>query len=159
MLADELGYDSLWVYDHFHNVPVPAHETMFECWTTLAAISQRTTPHPPRPDGRLRAVPQPRAAGQDHVEHRRHVAAGGSTGASVPAGTTHEFKAYGYDFPSNADRIRMLRETVEIVKLDVDRARRDLRGPHFSVDGRAVRPQAGAVSRTRRSGSVAAASS
>ena len=23
VLADELGYDSLWVYDHFHNVPVP----------------------------------------------------------------------------------------------------------------------------------------
>ena len=42
-LAEALGYDSLWVYDHFHNVPVPAHETMFECWTTLAAISQRTS--------------------------------------------------------------------------------------------------------------------
>ena len=42
-LADELGYDSIWVYDHFHNVPVPAHETMFECWTTLAALSQRTS--------------------------------------------------------------------------------------------------------------------
>ena len=35
VLAEELGYDSLWVYDHFHNVPTPAHETMFECWTTL----------------------------------------------------------------------------------------------------------------------------
>ena len=42
-LAEELGYDSLWVYDHFHNVPRPAQEAMFECWTTLAAISQRTS--------------------------------------------------------------------------------------------------------------------
>ena len=42
-LAEQLGYDSIWVYDHFHNVPVPAHDTMFECWTTLAALSQRTT--------------------------------------------------------------------------------------------------------------------
>jgi hypothetical protein len=42
-MAEELGYDSLWVFDHFHNVPRPAHETMFECWTTLAAISQRTS--------------------------------------------------------------------------------------------------------------------
>src|SRR5436305_14355645 len=42
-LAEELGLDSLWVYDHFHNVPVPAHETVFECWTTMAAISQRTS--------------------------------------------------------------------------------------------------------------------
>ena len=39
----ELGYDSIWLYDHFHNVPVPAHEAVFECWATMAAISQRTS--------------------------------------------------------------------------------------------------------------------
>src|SRR4028119_1599449 len=43
LLAEDLGYDSIWVYDHFHNVPRPAHEAVFECWTTMAAISQRTT--------------------------------------------------------------------------------------------------------------------
>ena len=42
-LAEELGYDSIWVYDHFHNVPRPAHEAVFECWTTMAAVSQRTS--------------------------------------------------------------------------------------------------------------------
>ena len=41
--AEELGYDSLWVYDHVHNVPQPAQEAVFECWTTIAAISQRTS--------------------------------------------------------------------------------------------------------------------
>src|SRR5947209_18411838 len=41
--AEELGYDSVWVYDHFHNVPRPAHEAVFECWTTVAALSQLTT--------------------------------------------------------------------------------------------------------------------
>ncbi|MFZ9518234.1 MAG: LLM class flavin-dependent oxidoreductase, partial [Ilumatobacteraceae bacterium] len=41
--AEQLGYDSIWVYDHFHNVPKPAHEAVFECWTTIAAISQRTS--------------------------------------------------------------------------------------------------------------------
>ena len=42
-LAEELGFDSLWLYDHFHNVPVPAHEAMFECWTTMAALTQVTS--------------------------------------------------------------------------------------------------------------------
>ena len=42
VLIEDLGYDSLWVYDHFHNVPKPANEAVFECWTTMAAISQRT---------------------------------------------------------------------------------------------------------------------
>ena len=41
--AEAAGYDSLWVYDHFHNVPTPAHEAVFECWTTMAALSQRTS--------------------------------------------------------------------------------------------------------------------
>ena len=43
VLAEELGYDSIWVYDHFHNVPRPAGEAVFECWTTMAAISQLTS--------------------------------------------------------------------------------------------------------------------
>jgi alkanesulfonate monooxygenase SsuD/methylene tetrahydromethanopterin reductase-like flavin-dependent oxidoreductase (luciferase family) len=45
-LAERLGYDSIWVYDHFHNVPVPAHETVFECWTTLTAIGGSTFGEP-----------------------------------------------------------------------------------------------------------------
>jgi alkanesulfonate monooxygenase SsuD/methylene tetrahydromethanopterin reductase-like flavin-dependent oxidoreductase (luciferase family) len=42
-LAEALGYDSIWVYDHIHNVPRAAHEAVFECWTMLAALSQRTS--------------------------------------------------------------------------------------------------------------------
>ena len=42
-LIEDLGYDSIWVYDHFHNVPRPAHEAVFECWTTIAALSQATS--------------------------------------------------------------------------------------------------------------------
>ena len=38
--AEELGYDSIWLYDHFHNVPQPAHEAVFECWTTIAALAE-----------------------------------------------------------------------------------------------------------------------
>ena len=59
-LAEQLGYDSIWVYDHFHNVPRPAHEAVFECWTTIAAVSQLHQPHPARPDGRLQRLPQSR---------------------------------------------------------------------------------------------------
>jgi len=41
--AEQLGYDSLWVYDHFHNVPKPSHEAVFECWTTMAALAEATS--------------------------------------------------------------------------------------------------------------------
>ena len=46
--AEELGYDSVWVYDHVHNVPTPAHEAVFECWTTRRRDQPAHQPHPAR---------------------------------------------------------------------------------------------------------------
>src|SRR3954452_9511149 len=43
VLAEQLGYDSVWVYDHFHNVPVAAQEAVFECGPVMPAVSQRTS--------------------------------------------------------------------------------------------------------------------
>ena len=37
--AEKLGFDSVWLYDHFHTYPMPALETTFECWTSTAAIA------------------------------------------------------------------------------------------------------------------------
>lgn len=36
--AEALGFDSVWLYDHFHTVPVPTQEVTFECWMSTAAI-------------------------------------------------------------------------------------------------------------------------
>ena len=41
---DEAGWESLWVYDHFHTFPRKEVEATFEAWTmmaTLAAITRR----------------------------------------------------------------------------------------------------------------------
>ena len=114
-LAEALGYDSIWVYDHFHNVPVPAHEAVFECWTTLAALSQRTS--------RVRLGQMVGCAAYRNpgllakITSNIDVMSGGRLDWGIGAGWyEHEFRAYGYDFPPAADRIRMLRETVEIVR-------------------------------------------
>src|SRR5213080_2050675 len=32
--ADEIGFDSAWLVDHFHTVPHPSQEVTFESWTT-----------------------------------------------------------------------------------------------------------------------------
>ncbi len=41
--ADETGaYDSIWLYDHFHTVPTPEKETVFECWTSTAGLTRDT---------------------------------------------------------------------------------------------------------------------
>lgn len=138
--AERLGYDSVWVYDHFHNVPVPAHETMFECWTTLAAISQQTS--------RVRLGQMVSCAGYRNpalvakITSSLDVISGGRLDWGIGAGWyDQEYRAYGYDYPSNADRIRMLRETVEIVKLMWSEADATYEGRHFRVDGAQCDPK------------------
>jgi F420-dependent oxidoreductase-like protein len=114
-LAEELGYDSLWVYDHFHNVPRPAHEAVFECWTTLAAISQRTS--------RIRlgqmvgcnSYRQPSLLAK--ITSTLDVISGGRLDWGIGAGWyENEYQGYGYEFSSPRVRIGMLREAVEIVR-------------------------------------------
>jgi len=140
VLAEELGYDSLWVYDHFHNVPVPAHETMFEAWTTLAAISQRTSRiHLGQMVG---CAPYRNPGLLAKITSNIDVISGGRLDLGIGAGWyEHEYKAYGYGFPPAADRIRMLRETVEIVKLMWTRPDATYEGRFFSVDGAQCDPK------------------
>jgi F420-dependent oxidoreductase-like protein len=114
-LAEELGYDSLWVYDHFHNVPRPAHEAVFECWTTMAAISQRTSRIRL---GQMVGCNSYRSPGLlAKITSTIDVISGGRLDWGIGAGWyENEYKGYGYDFPKPKDRIGMLRETVEIVR-------------------------------------------
>ena len=113
--AEELGYDSIWVYDHFHNVPRPAHEAVFECWTTIAAISQRTS--------RIRLGQMVGCTSYRNpgllakITSTIDVISGGRLDWGIGAGWyENEYRAYGYEFPKPKDRIGMLRETVEIVR-------------------------------------------
>ena len=39
---ESLGYESLWVYDHFHTVPEPTQEVTYEAWTLMAALASTT---------------------------------------------------------------------------------------------------------------------
>jgi F420-dependent oxidoreductase-like protein len=131
-LADELGFDSIWVYDHFHNVPVPANETMFEAWTTLAALSQRTK--------NVRLGQMVTCAGYRmpgllaKITSSLDVISGGRLDWGIGAGWyDQEYKAYGYAYPSNADRIRILKETVEIVKAMWSEPEVTYTGRHFTL--------------------------
>ena len=115
VLAEELGFDSIWVYDHFHNVPKPAHEAVFECWTTIAAISQRTSRIRL---GQMVGCNSYRNPGLlAKITSTVDVISGGRLDWGIGAGWyENEYKGYGYEFAKPSDRIGMLRETVEIVK-------------------------------------------
>src|SRR5260370_21612073 len=40
--ADEVGFESAWLVDHFHTIPYPSQEVTFECWTTTAPVARDT---------------------------------------------------------------------------------------------------------------------
>jgi len=115
VLAEELGYDSIWVYDHFHNVPRPSHEAVFECWTTMAAISQRTSRIRL---GQMVGCNSYRSPGLlAKITSTLDVISGGRLDWGIGAGWyENEYKGYGYEFPAPKVRIGMLAETVEIVR-------------------------------------------
>jgi F420-dependent oxidoreductase-like protein len=139
-LADDLGFDSLWVYDHFHNVPRPAHETMFECWTTLAALSQVTSRI--KLGQMVGCAPYRNPALLAKITSNIDVMSGGRLVWGIGAGWyQHEFDGYGYEFLPAADRIRVLRETVEIVKALWSEPDVTYEGRHFRLKGAQCDPK------------------
>src|SRR5258707_5915764 len=112
--ADELGFESAWLVDHFHTIPHPSQEVTFECWTTTAAVARDTK--------RIRigqavtcnsyrnpALLAKMASTVDVLSH-------GRLNFGIGAGWyEHEYRAYGYDYPEAPDRLRRLREAVQVI--------------------------------------------
>jgi len=112
--AEALGFDSIWLYDHFHTVPTPMQEVTFECWTSTAALARDTN--------RVRigqivtcngyrnpALLAKMASTVDTLSH-------GRLNFGIGAGWyEHEFLAFGYDFPDGPTRLRQLRDAVQII--------------------------------------------
>jgi F420-dependent oxidoreductase-like protein len=138
--AEELGYDNVWVYDHVHNVPVPAHEAVFECWTTIAAISQRTSRV--RLGQMVGCTSYRNPALLAKITSTVDVISGGRLDWGIGAGWYEgEYKAYGYEFRSAGTRIAMLNDCVEIVKRMWTEADATYEGEHFSVRGAQCDPK------------------
>jgi F420-dependent oxidoreductase-like protein len=140
VLAEQLGYDSIWVYDHFHNVPVPAHEAVFECWTVMAAISQRTSRI--RLGQMVGCAPYRNPGLLAKITSTVDVISGGRLDWGIGAGWyDNEFRGYGYEFPEAKVRIGMLRETVEIVKAMWSEPDVTYEGRHYQLAGAQCDPK------------------
>jgi F420-dependent oxidoreductase-like protein len=114
-LAERLGYEHLWVYDHVETVPRREPTHVFEAFTTLAALSQRTTAIRL---GQLVTCSSYRAAGLLAKEAAVvDVLSGGRLILGLGAGWyEREYQAYGYRFPPPGERLEILEETVRAVR-------------------------------------------
>jgi F420-dependent oxidoreductase-like protein len=140
LTAEELGYDSIWVYDHFHNVPTPAHEAVFECWTTIAALAQATSTIRLGQMVSCTSYRPPTLTAK--ITSSIDVISGGRLDWGVGAGWyDHEYRAYGYEYPKPAVRIGMLREAVEVVKTMWTEPDASYEGRYYTVAGAQCDPK------------------
>jgi alkanesulfonate monooxygenase SsuD/methylene tetrahydromethanopterin reductase-like flavin-dependent oxidoreductase (luciferase family) len=114
-LAEELGYDHLWVYDHVETVPRRAPTHVFEAYTMLAALSQRTAVIGL---GQLVTCSSYRNAGMLAKEAACvDVYSGGRLILGLGAGWYgEEYGSYGFPFLPPAERLEALEETVRAVR-------------------------------------------
>jgi F420-dependent oxidoreductase-like protein len=134
------GFESLWVYDHFHTVPEPTQEVTYEAWTLMAALAATTdtvrlgqtcTCNTYRPPAYLAKV----AASID-------VISGGRLEMGIGAGWyEHEHDGYGYDFLSPGGRLGMLREGVEIMKALWTEDEVTYEGKYYNLQGAICQPK------------------
>jgi F420-dependent oxidoreductase-like protein len=137
--ADAGPWESIWVYDHFHTVPVPTDEATHEAWSLMAAFAATTS--------RVRLGQMCTCMGYRNPTYLAKVAAtcdvisGGRVEMGIGGGWyEHEWKAYGYGFPGAGERLRMLDEGVQIMRQSWTEGVATLDGEHYQVDGAICRP-------------------
>jgi F420-dependent oxidoreductase-like protein len=137
--AEDGPFESVWVFDHFHTVPVPTQEATHEAWTLMAALAAATT--------RVRLGQMCTCMGYRNPAYLAKVAAtvdvisGGRAEMGIGAGWyEHEWRAYGYGFPGAGDRIGMLDEGVQIMRQLWTTGTATLDGKHYQVNGAICRP-------------------
>src|SRR5262245_28938544 len=133
-IAERAGYEHLWVYDHVETVPRREPTHMFEAFTTLAALAQHTSTIKL---GQLVTCAAYRNAGLLAKEAACvDVFSGGRLIFGIGGGWyEREYQAYGIPFPAAGTRLRILEETLEVVKRLWTEETVDYQGKHLAFDG------------------------
>jgi F420-dependent oxidoreductase-like protein len=112
--AEDLGFESLWAFDHFHTVPEPTDEITFESFSLLSALAMVTE------NVRLghmvicTAFRNPGLTAK--LASTIDVISGGRFEVGIGAGwKKDEWVAYGYGFPPIGERISTFEEHLEVI--------------------------------------------
>jgi F420-dependent oxidoreductase-like protein len=112
--ADRLGFESIWIFDHFHTIPRPTDEITFESFTSLSALAALTERvrlgHIVICTGyRNPALTAKMISTMDSIS-------GGRMDLGIGAGwKKDEWLAYGYGFPETKERLARLGDDLEVI--------------------------------------------
>ena len=129
--AERLGFESIWMYDHFHTVPRPSDEITFESFTSLAALAALTE--------RIRlghivictAFRNPALTAK--MISTLDTISGGRMELGIGAGWKRdEWLAYGYGFPETPERLARLGDDLGVIAAMLEGDRHQ----HATYEGR-----------------------
>jgi F420-dependent oxidoreductase-like protein len=136
-LAEEVGFDSVWLADHFFGV---GGEDPLEAWTEMSAVAAVTKRvelgflvlcNNYRPPALLAKM----AATLDEISGGRLILGYGAGWFSL------EYEAYGYDFPNIRTRLEQLEEGLEILKKMWTEDAATFHGFHYNIEGARCLPK------------------
>ncbi len=132
--AEQLGFESLWVFDHFHTVPTPTDEITFESFSVLSALAMATT--------RVRLGHMVICTGFRNpaltakLASTIDVISGGRFELGIGAGwKEEEWRAYGYGFPTLGERMAALGDHLEVILAMLRPGRASYEGEYAHVRG------------------------
>jgi F420-dependent oxidoreductase-like protein len=138
--VEDLGFDSVWTFDHLLPFAGPDDRPCFETLTTLAAMAVLTS----RArigvlvNGVLYRSPAVLAKAAAQVDEM----SGGRLDFSLGAAwAEREFKAYGLDFPPLAERYARLDEALQLVKSLWSQDRTTFRGRFYQAEEAPCNPK------------------
>lgn len=111
--AEEAGFEAVWLPDHFQTIP-PSDAFLFESWTLLTALAARTQ--------RIRLGQLVTGNGyrnpalQAKMASTLDVVSKGRLTFGIGAGWwQRDYEAFGYEFRGAPERLRQLREAVQVI--------------------------------------------
>ncbi len=132
--AERLGFESIWLFDHFHTIPEPTDELTFESFTSLSALAALTE--------RVRVGHIVICTGFRNpaltakMISTMDVISGGRMDLGIGAGWKRdEWLAYGYGFPETKERLAALADHLAVITAMLAPGRASAEGRHASVHG------------------------
>jgi F420-dependent oxidoreductase-like protein len=138
--AEQLGYHSLWLFDHFYHFPFPDNVSILEPWTLMSVLAAATTRirlgtlvlcngyRPPALLAKMAATLDVLSAGRVEFGY----------GAGWHQ---EEFAGYGYDFAPVATRIRQMEEGLTVIKKLWTEERASWAGKYYRLENAFCEPK------------------
>jgi F420-dependent oxidoreductase-like protein len=130
--AEDIGFESLWLYDHFQVDPPPESAPIFEPFVELAGLAMVT--NRAHLGHLVLAAAYRNAALTAKMISTLDVMSGGRAILGIGAGWKEdEWLAYGYGFPPAATRLAILADHLEVISRMQSEDRATYRGNHAHV--------------------------